>query len=465
MKKLGKTLQNGKYFLERELGEGGFGLTYKATNKITNDTVVIKTLNSSLREDPDLERLLDKFKDEGERLKRCSHPNIVRFDHFFIENGLPYIVMEYIPGKTLDKIVLPSNPLPESTAIYYIRQIGEALKVVHQNGLLHRDIKPENIILRSETEQVVLIDFGIAREFSPGTFQTLTHTRIISEGYAPIEQYILRAKRTPATDIYGLAATLYTLLTGSIPIASTLRDRFPLPSPKELRPELSEAVSEAVMRGMAVEQKERPTNIDKWLAFLPAAFEPDGTSQNGTIRVLPPTPTFAKTADRAVVSPNLSKWSIRGLIAIAAVIIGLGYAWSQVLPKFKSPTTQVDTTDSPQPVESDLSTPEAIQSPSSQPVIPVTPTDVNTPPVQPPQDTVTYPEQVPSQPPQDTVTYPEQVPSQPPQEPVTYPEQVPSQPPQDTVAYPEVNSKQAEKARKRWERAREKAEKHAEEGD
>ncbi len=265
---IGKTLQRGKYTLEQELGRGGFGITFKATHQYLGQSVVIKTLNELLRQDPEFAKFQRQFQDEARRLASCVHPNIVRVSDFFVEGGLPYMVMDYIPGQTLDAIVFPDNPLPEATAIHYIRQIGAALQVVHQNNLLHRDVKPQNIILHGGTQEVVLIDFGIAREFTPGSTQT--HTSMLSEGYAPIEQYLSQAPRTPATDVYGLAATLYALLTARVPIAASLRDRVPMPAPRDLQPHLSTAVNQAVMRGMAVEARFRPATVAEWLSLLPA---------------------------------------------------------------------------------------------------------------------------------------------------------------------------------------------------
>ncbi len=266
---IGQQLQGGKYTLDEELGRGGFGITFKATHHFLGHTVVIKTLNESLRYEPDYADYQRKFQDEARRLALCVHPNIVRISDFFVESGQAYMVMDYIPGPNLEAVVFPEKPLPEAIAIHYIRQIGSALKVVHQNGLLHRDIKPQNIILRQGTQEVVLIDFGIAREFTPGSTQT--HTSLISTGYAPIEQYLSQEKRTPATDVYGLAATLYALLTARVPTASILRDRQPLPDPRELRPELSASTNQAVIRGMAVDVHYRPASIDEWLALLPSS--------------------------------------------------------------------------------------------------------------------------------------------------------------------------------------------------
>ncbi|MGI8501977.1 MAG: serine/threonine protein kinase [Hassallia sp.] len=265
----GTTLQGGKYTLNQEIGRGGFGITHKATHHYLRQEVVIKTLNDKLRQHADFTKFERQFQDEARRLATCVHPNIVRVSDFFIEAGLPYMVMEYIRGETLgEAFILPGIPLPEPTAIHYIRQIGAALEVVHNNGLLHRDVKPDNIILRQGTQEVVLIDFGIAREFNGGVRQT--HTGMVSEGYSPIEQYMTQAERSPATDVYGLAATLYALLTAQVPMPALLRDREKMHSPRELQPHLSAAVNQAIMRGMAVESRFRPATVAEWLKLLPA---------------------------------------------------------------------------------------------------------------------------------------------------------------------------------------------------
>jgi len=266
---IGKTLQGGKYTLNAELGRGGFGITFKATHHYLNQVVVIKTLNEALRNDRNFPEFQRKFQDEARRLAMCVHPNIVRVSDFFLEDGLSFMVMDYIPGATLEEWVFPDRPLPEATAIHYIRQIGSALQGVHQNGLLHRDIKPQNIILKEGTQQVVLIDFGISREFTPGSTQT--HTNMISSGYAPIEQYFAQEKRSPATDVYGLAATLYALLTAQIPTASILRDRQPMIDPRSLQPHLSASVNQAIMQGMALDVRYRPATIEAWLKLLPTS--------------------------------------------------------------------------------------------------------------------------------------------------------------------------------------------------
>ncbi|HEY9661618.1 MAG TPA: serine/threonine-protein kinase [Allocoleopsis sp.] len=287
---VGKTLQSGKYTLEQALGQGGFGITYLATHQTLGQKVVVKTLNDALQRDAKFLEFQQQFHKEAQTLAQFSHPNIVRVTDFFVEAELPYIVMDYVPGQTLKDVVAPQRPLPEATAIHYIRQIGSALTAVHQHHLLHRDVKPNNMILRQGTDQVILIDFGIAREFTPD--MTQTHTGILSAGYAPIEQYLPRAKRTPATDVYGLAATLYTLLTGEVPIPAPLRQHQTLPNPRELRSDLSSRVENAVLQGMALDALHRPATIEAWLALLPSfpVGIPDSPATQPTLAIAPPNP-------------------------------------------------------------------------------------------------------------------------------------------------------------------------------
>lgn len=395
---VGKLLQDGKYTLDQELGRGGFGITYKAIHHWLGQTVVVKTINESLRQDVNFADFQRQFQDEGKRLALCSHAGIVRVSDFFVEEGLPYLVMDYIPGQTLDRLVFPNSPLPEAVAIHYIRQVGAALNAVHQLGLLHRDVKPQNLILRQGTDQVVLIDFGTAREFTPGVVQT--HTNLISEGYAPIEQYLPQTHRTAATDVYGLAATLYTLLTAQVPIASVLRDRHPMTAPRDLRPDLSPAVNQAILRGMAMEPHQRPASVNEWLALLPGPS--NGTSpaastgtRGATSRVatIPVAPGYQRMAQARVATqpPAPEKktrwqfWLLGGLACLAAIV-------GATLPALKSPTPSVSVT--PSPATSSAPAKQASPTPATEPasVPSSTPTQAKSPS---PSPAIESPEPVP----------------------------------------------------------------------
>jgi serine/threonine-protein kinase len=382
----GTVLQNGKYTIIQEIGRGGFGVTFRAKHHYLCQEVVMKTINERLRQHSDYPKFERQFQDEAKRLATCVHPNIVRVSDFFVENDLPYMVMEYIPGETLGQaFVLPGIPLSEEIAIHYIRQIGAALQVVHNNGLLHRDIKPDNIILRQGTQEVVLIDFGIAREFNSGVKQT--HTGFVSEGYAPIEQYLTQAPRTTATDVYGLAATLYALLTGQVPTPSLLRDRQPMPSPRELQPHLSAAVNQAVMRGMAVESRFRPATVAEWLDLLPGygvdkilqtPTQPAPTidlsitelenrqKQSTFIPAATPTPVEQVTA----ISKNIASSKIFMSVGLAFVAVTAGFSITRMLPQSQS-TIQQPNLEQPdqeptksQPVVETTPSPEAQETPT-----------------------------------------------------------------------------------------------------
>ncbi|MEL6469416.1 MAG: serine/threonine-protein kinase [Cyanobacteria bacterium J06623_4] len=297
---IGKSLQRGKYKLEAVLGRGGFGLTFRAHQNYLDKVVVIKTLNESFWSATNLSDLQRQFQDEARRLALCSHPNVVRVSDFFVEDRLPYMVMDYIPGRSLYDMVIPevgpAKPLSEAEAVGYIQQIGKALQAVHSKGLLHRDVKPQNIMIHQLTGEAVLIDFGIARELTQNP--TKTHTSIVSEGYAPIEQYLPKAQRSAATDIYGLAATLYTLLTGEVPVAAVLRDRTPLPPVRARRPDVSEAVARAIAYGLNVELKDRPQSVGRWLSMLTAT--PGTVNPTGDGKIVGKLPTPSEIPTRVV---------------------------------------------------------------------------------------------------------------------------------------------------------------------
>jgi len=263
--KVGQVVGN-EYTIEREIGDGGFGITYLALKK-NGQKVVVKTLNDKVQQRPDFAKLQEDFLNEALRLAKCPHPHIAKVGQIFQEGPLWCMVMDYIDGGNLADRVVQKGILPEDEALLYIEQIGAALTVVHQQGLLHRDIKPQNIMLRKGTKEAVLIDFGIAREFTPNLTQT--HTQFLTDGYAPIEQYYKRNKRGAYTDIYALAATLYSLLTGVVPVSAFDRERgTPLESPKRLNPKISDQINQAILKGMALKAHNRPQSMDDWLKML-----------------------------------------------------------------------------------------------------------------------------------------------------------------------------------------------------
>ncbi|WP_299998722.1 thioredoxin domain-containing protein [Anabaena sp. AL09] len=260
----GQQLQNGKYTIDKELDRGGFGITFLAKDKKGNPVVIKTLLKKPDRDNHNFDKSLQDFINEAIKLAKCSHhPHIVKVYECIKEGDIWGIVMEYIEGEKLEHL----GVLPESQALKYIQQIGEALTVVHQNDLLHRDVKPGNILVRNNKAEAVLIDFGISRDFSPNLTQT--HTAYHTSFYAPLEQHDRRGKRGAFMDVYGLSATLYKLLTGKEPEDSRDRDDgIRLPEPKEINSNISDRVNKAILKGLELQSENRPQSVQEWLGLL-----------------------------------------------------------------------------------------------------------------------------------------------------------------------------------------------------
>lgn len=265
-----KIYGGGGYVIQRRLGKGGFATAYLARS-YRNEPVVIKTIKTEIlansKYSQDLAKFIRDFEREGSRLALFKHPNIVRLKGFFYEKNLPCICMEYIEGQDLGNLVENDGILPEKKALCYIRQVGEALSVIHRKNLLHRDVKPENIMIRSQIDEAVIIDFGIAREcISEGP---QIHTQLLSHGFAPLEQYDAQSKKGTYSDVYSTAATLYYMMTAEIPPASFSRIvRDSLIRPQQLNPRISDRVERAIMIGMVLRPEFRPKSIEQWLRLL-----------------------------------------------------------------------------------------------------------------------------------------------------------------------------------------------------
>lgn len=270
----GQQLQGGKYVIEKVLGLGGFGITYKALQVELNRLVVIKTPNEHLSHDPEYEKYIARFIKEGKILARLSqdpHPHIVGVIDLFQEGNTHCLVMEFVEGETLFEVVKRRGALPANEIVQCIFQIGEALVNVHQAGLVHRDAHPGNIMLRSNGK-AVLIDFGIAKELVPQTVSSTGNAG--NKGFAPYEQ-MTRGSREPTVDVYCLTATLYYALTGQPPTNSLARklENFPLKPPKQIIPSISHQLNQVILKGMALEAQDRPQSMHLFLEMLEASQE------------------------------------------------------------------------------------------------------------------------------------------------------------------------------------------------
>lgn len=270
-----KTINRGKYTIQSVLGEGGFGITYFAIDNTNGNQVVIKTLNDTVQMRPDFAQFQQDFMNEALRLAKCHHPHIVKVFEVIQEGNLWCMVMEYAGKNDLGSLIHQRGVLSESEALYYTQQIGEALGYIHSlnPSMIHRDVKPANILIRNNQgkPQAILIDFGIAREFKQNLTQS--QTPILSDGFAPIEQYDKRAKRGSFTDVYALAATLYAMVTGEMPTAAPARMMFSLTPPQQINPNMSDRLNQAILKGMELRPEDRPQYIGEWFNLLGLAYQ------------------------------------------------------------------------------------------------------------------------------------------------------------------------------------------------
>jgi formylglycine-generating enzyme required for sulfatase activity/tRNA A-37 threonylcarbamoyl transferase component Bud32 len=259
-------IKNGRFLIKKVLGAGGFGITYLVIEQQTNKPYVIKTLNHLQQSREDFIDRQEKFVNEALILKGCRHPHIVQVYELIQEDGLWGIVMEYIEGEELAHYTDEKGQLAESEALIYIDQMSQALAYVHQQGFLHRDIKPHNILLRKNTQEAVLIDFGLAREVLSGRQSSMTNST--TEGYAPIEQYQQSGTTGSYSDVYALAATLYHLLTAQVPMPSTFRSYAPLPPPQHFNAQISDRINTAIVQALQQEYQQRPQTVSEFRELL-----------------------------------------------------------------------------------------------------------------------------------------------------------------------------------------------------
>lgn len=246
---VGKSL--GGYLVLERLGEGGMATVYKAVPLSTlnlKDTVAIKVMQSKMAQDPEFRQ---RFEREVRVSKGLNHPNVVRVEDWGEQDGLLFLVLEYVPGETLDRKI-PRSGFGAVETLRYLEPVANALVYAHGLGIVHRDLKPENVMV-TKSGTIKVMDFGLARTHE-GTKVTKTGSALGTPAYMPPEQITGAAPR-PATDQYAYGIMAYELLTGRRPFESQdimtvlfmHMEKAPTP-PRELKPEIPIALEKLVLR-------------------------------------------------------------------------------------------------------------------------------------------------------------------------------------------------------------------------
>ena len=273
----GATLQNGKYRIEKVLGQGGFGITYLAMHTVLGNKVAIKELflqgvndrqdgivtvsnnaNSNL-----FAHQKRKFVTEAQRIAGLNNKHIVKVHDMFEENNTAYYVMDYIEGESLQDVITHHHgALAESSVRDYLNQILSALSAMHQHSIWHLDIKPANIML-DKIGNIVLIDFGASKQIESEGTLTVSTSLSLTQGFAAPEQLQGTIQNIGAwTDFYALGATLYVLLTRTMPptfadIASEGSNAF------HFSLNVSTQMRQLVEWMMKLNKHERPQSVDE----------------------------------------------------------------------------------------------------------------------------------------------------------------------------------------------------------
>ncbi|WP_375256018.1 serine/threonine-protein kinase [Yoonia sp.] len=315
----GATLLDGKFIIERQIGAGGFGITYLAKDMYLDRNVVIKECFPDafcLREGSQVRvnskryaqqhrTTVDMFMREARSIAKLRHPNVVGVHQVFEENDTAYMVLEVIHGRDLlDIIEDPETMLtPEQVRDVLVKTL-DAMELIHKNDLLHRDVSPDNILL-DKWGTPSLIDFGAAREEASKKTKIASKLLVVKDGYSPHEFYIIGGRQDASSDLYALGATMYHLIAGEAPPISQTRvgqlsEGEPDPYvPLEGRFDIYEpAFLRAIDKALSVPSHDRIASARDWLKLI------ETDSQKVTMVKIPESRNLAKTLSKLVSETN-----------------------------------------------------------------------------------------------------------------------------------------------------------------
>jgi eukaryotic-like serine/threonine-protein kinase len=283
LESLSSTILSGRYRLESKLGSGGMSTVYLAMDEVLDRPVAVKLLHREISEEADQ---LERFRREARAAARLSHPNLVGVIDAGEDDGRPYIVFEYIQGRTLKRRIQDEGGLPVDEAVAYAIEIGRGLTAAHARKLVHRDVKPQNVLIDPDGRAKVT-DFGIARSLEQkgmtATGRVLGTTDYVSPEQAMGEDVDERS------DVYSLGVVLYEMLTGDVPFRAETQVGVamkhvnePLPDVQAKRPEVSAALASAVDRATTKDPRDRYATVAQMVRDLEQSLEVEAARRGGT---------------------------------------------------------------------------------------------------------------------------------------------------------------------------------------
>jgi serine/threonine-protein kinase len=311
---LGHTL-DGRYFVDKKIGEGGMGVVFSARHAVIERPLAIKVLKRDVTRDP---ATIQRFVQEAKAASRIGHPNIIDVTDFgTTPDGMTYAVMELLVGPTLKQTLRQQAPLPSLRAIKIAAQIARALGAAHEKGIVHRDLKPENVFLldrEGRSDFVKIVDFGIAKVAplegaSAGPRLTRAGSVFGTPEYMAPEQAAGKSDTDHRVDVYALGVILYEMVTGKVPhrgdstvrtLAMQMLD--PVVPPSKVLPDadISPELEAVILKALAKKREDRYERMADMLAALERVHAVIGQSITGSpIYALAPLPPGADQPRRA----------------------------------------------------------------------------------------------------------------------------------------------------------------------
>ncbi len=345
---IGKILGN-RYQIVEKIGDGGTAFVYKGMDNLLNRHVTVKVLRPEYVSDQDFVR---RFRREAQAAASLSHPNIVSIYDVGYEDGIHYIVMEYIQGRSLKEMITAEERLPVRLAVEYALHIAQALEHAHKHGIIHRDVKPHNILI-SDDGRVKVTDFGIAQAVTASTITYNNGSLLGSVHYFSPEQ--ARGGLTDEkSDLYSLGIVLFEMLTGRLPyqgespVSIALKHlQEPFPRAQELNPEIPDAVSRIIARAVAKEPAERFSSAREMAAELTAWLQ-GREGRSSTIEPAPITGSGSAGQSKHKTTKRSSKRRtavIAGAVLLLALFVFAAIRLVQVfyVPEVEVPAVEGET--------------------------------------------------------------------------------------------------------------------------
>lgn len=307
---------DGRYRVENRLARGGMATVYEATDLRLDRAVALKVMHATLADDA---AFVSRFQREAKSAARLSDPHVVAVYDQGEDDGLVYLVMEYVPGRTVRDVLRQVGRLTAEQALTILDPVLQALEAAHAAGFVHRDVKPENVLL-TDDGRVKVADFGLARAISAATSTAATQGLLIGTvAYLSPEQ-VERGIADARSDVYGAGILLYEMLTGSVPFAGETplavayqHVNAAVPAPSTIRPGVPRLVDDLVARSTARDADERYADASAFLADVREARRvlpsprPFGVAEDqAATLVVPLSTTSTSGAPRAITTTHPS---------------------------------------------------------------------------------------------------------------------------------------------------------------